>query len=38
MRCVNLQGTVSVKSTVNTINNTGFMDEFPYYCILFYGI
>lgn len=29
---------VSVKSTVNTINNTGFMDEFPYYCILFYGI
>ena len=28
----------NIKSTVNTINNTGFMDEFPYYCILFYGI
>ena len=29
---------VSVKNTINAINNTGFMDEFPYYCILFYGI
>lgn len=26
------------KNIANTINNTGFMDEFPYYCILFYGI
>ena len=24
--------------TGNITDNAGFMDEFPYYCILFYGI
>lgn len=36
LRCISIL--VYVKNTGNTVNNTGFMDEFPSYCILFYGI